>query len=296
MSVRRFIAPEVWVRLKSLSLRARRGGEGLGFGLHASKSRGAGLEFAQYRAYEPGDEPRQLDWKLYARSDRYFVREAERDSPLRLQILLDGTASMAQADAGRPEFSKFEAGKALCLCLAELAQHRGDGFAVTAVSGGGLSGLPTGTGPRHRDRLEHALGAWTCGGGWPGPAVLRPLWEQVPAHALLIVISDGFEPAVVELAERWAAARREVLFIQLLSVEERDFSLKGSLVLRDPETGEEKTVAAEAVREDYLRRFGAAQTALAARLAARGIPFASHVLDEPLDGPLWPLFGREARA
>ena len=82
-----FIPPDVRARLKGLALSARFATGGHGFGQHASRSRGAGLEFAQYRAYEPGDEPRQVDWKLYARSDRFFVREAERDSPLTAWIL-----------------------------------------------------------------------------------------------------------------------------------------------------------------------------------------------------------------
>ncbi len=77
-----FIPADVRARLRDLRLAARRASAATGFGQHHSRSRGAGLEFAQYRAYEPGDDPRQIDWKLYARSDRFFVREAERDSPL----------------------------------------------------------------------------------------------------------------------------------------------------------------------------------------------------------------------
>ena len=69
------------------------------------------MEFAQYRAYEPGDEPRQIDWKLYARSDKFFVREAERDSPLTAWVVLDATASMAQTDAARPGWSGINAVK-----------------------------------------------------------------------------------------------------------------------------------------------------------------------------------------
>ena len=84
--------------LRGLQLRPRRGRGGRGIGLHASAQQGEGLEFSQYRAYEPGDDPRQIDWKLHARSDRFFVREAERESPLTVWILIDTSASMAQAD------------------------------------------------------------------------------------------------------------------------------------------------------------------------------------------------------
>ena len=102
MSTVALIPADVRARLKNLRLRARHGAGGDGLGQHASRSRGAGLEFAQYRAYEPGDEPRRIDWKLYARSDRYFVRESERDSPLTIWLVIDASASMAQHDAARP--------------------------------------------------------------------------------------------------------------------------------------------------------------------------------------------------
>ena len=86
------IPADVRSRLQDLRLNARRAIGARGIGLHRSRSRGAGLEFAQYRAYEPGDEPRQIDWKLYARSDRFFVREAERESPLTAWLLVDASA------------------------------------------------------------------------------------------------------------------------------------------------------------------------------------------------------------
>ncbi len=85
------IPADVRSRLKALRLLPRRARGAHGIGQHASRSRGAGLEFAQYRAYEPGDELRQIDWKLYARSDRFFVREAERESPLAVWILIDAS-------------------------------------------------------------------------------------------------------------------------------------------------------------------------------------------------------------
>ena len=83
------IPPDLRARLAPLRLRMRRPAAAPGHGTHASRHRGAGLEFAQYRGYEPGDEPRHVDWKLYARSDRFFVREAERESPLTAWLLVD---------------------------------------------------------------------------------------------------------------------------------------------------------------------------------------------------------------
>ena len=86
-----FIPPQVRARLRELRLGSRKPAPGHGFGQHSSRSRGSGLEFAQYRAYEPGDEPRQIDWKLFARSDRYFVREAESEAALTLWLVVDAS-------------------------------------------------------------------------------------------------------------------------------------------------------------------------------------------------------------
>ena len=126
------IPPEVRARLPELRLGARRAVGDRGIGLHRSRSRGAGLEFAQYRAYEPGDEPRQIDWKLYARSDRFFVREAERESPLTVWLLVDASASMAQADRARPGYSRLDAARGIAACLADLALLQGDRFGLVA--------------------------------------------------------------------------------------------------------------------------------------------------------------------
>src|SRR5690606_26593840 len=99
---------------------------------------------AQYRAYEPGDEPRQVDWKLYARSDRYFVREAERDHPGR-----SGSAC------------------ALAACTVEIALRQGDRFGLASIGGDGVRVHAAGTGSRQRDRCLLALHALTASGRWP---------------------------------------------------------------------------------------------------------------------------------
>lgn len=290
------IPPEIRARLKELRLHTHYAAMGHGLGQHPSRSRGVGMEFAQYRPYEPGDEPRQIDWKLYARSDRFFVRESERDSPLSLWLVIDATASMAQADGDR---SKLDAACSLAACAAELALRQGDAFGLVALSAEGLTLVPAGIGPRHRDRIFLELARLKPGGRFPREAQLRPVWERVGASSLVLILSDGFDDALVELAERLAAARRQVLSIQLLTAEERDFPFTGGHVFRDPETGAEREVEAGAVREDFLVRFAQARQALARRLGASGIGHVEYVLDRPLDEPLRRFFsvrGSEARS
>lgn len=284
------IPPELRARLAPLRLRMRRPAAAPGHGTHASRHRGAGLEFAQYRAYEPGDEPRHVDWKLYARSDRFFVREAERESPLTAWLLVDATASMAQEDAARPGWSRLDAARVLAACTIELALRQGDRFGLVAVGGEGLQLVPAGSGPRHRDRCLLALQRLRAHGAWPPPERLRAVWEAIAADTLVLAFGDFLDEPAAALCERLAAARREVLAVQLLTVGERDFPFRGGHRFRDPETGEELLGDGAALRAGFLARFAAARAALGRRFDAAGIRHATHVLDEPLDTPLRALF------
>jgi uncharacterized protein (DUF58 family) len=282
---------DVRARLKSLRLLARRAVGAQGIGLHASRSRGAGLEFAQYRAYEPGDELRQVDWKLYARSDKFFVREAERESPLVVWLLVDASASMGQEDAARPGWSRLSAARALAACLIEVAMRQGDRIGLATLRDDGLRMVTPAASMRQRDALRHALHGLDARGPWPDDTRLRPLWERIRANDLVVLLSDLFDEGSVEMLARLSAARRDVVAIQLLTAEERDFPFQGGHRFRDPETGEELLGDGAAMREDFIARFAQAREALRARLDAAGVRHAAYVLDEPLDAPLQRLFG-----
>jgi len=284
------IPADVRARLKAFRLQARRISGAQGIGQHQSRSRGAGLEFAQYRAYEPGDEPRQIDWKLYARSDKFFVREAERDSPLIVWCLIDTTASMAQSDAARPEWSRLQAAKALTACVIELALKQGDRFGLIAVNDHGLVVVNAGSGTRHRDQCLLELHKLQAKGHWPSESQCRPIWERIGANTLVLLLSDDYDEACVSLAERLAVARREVLSVQILTAEERDFPFQGGHRFRDAETDTELLTDAAASREGFIEQFSAAKRTLAARFAASGINHVDYVLDQPLDTPLRKFF------
>lgn len=285
------IPAELRARLKGLRLMARRAASD-GIGQHVSRNRGDGLEFAQYRGYEPGDEPRRIDWKLYARSDRYYVRESERDSALTVWLLLDATASMGQADQAKPHVSKLDVAKTLAASVIELALRQGDRFGLIVVADGRMDMLPASGGTRQRDRCLLMLHAVQAVGVWPEETLLRPVWGRIAADHMTLLLSDSFDEGTVRLVERLAAARREVLSVQLLSEDEREFRFPGNRVFRDPETGSELRSDGEAARKGYLQAFGAARTALAQRYTAAGIRHVEAMLDRPLIEPLQALFGR----
>lgn len=285
------VTPELRARLRDLRLVPRRAAGAQGLGQHSSRSRGTGLEFAQYRAYAPGDEPRRVDWKLYARSDRYFVRESERDSPLDLWVLVDVSASMAQGDEADPSSSRLDAARTLAACVIELALRQGDRFGVAALSTQPLALIAADSGPRQRDRCVQALLSWRAAGRWPEPASLLPLWERIAPASLVVLLSDAFDEATAELAERLASARREVVVIQILTAEERDFPFRDSRCFVDVETETEVLADGPSARADYLQAFARAQQALRSRLAASGVRLATHVLDQSADIALRQLFG-----
>ena len=283
------IPAELRARLGQFRLAARRGVGGQGFGTHHSRSRGAGMEFAQYRAYEPGDALRQIDWKLYARSDKFFVREAERDSPLTVWAVIDATASMAQGDGARTGWSRLDVARALAACVIELALRQGDRFGLLMVGGAGVQMVTAGGGPRHRDRCMLSLHALRAQGQWPEQLQLRQVWERIGAGEMAVVFSDGFDEAAVSLLCRLASARRDVSLVQILTCEERDFPFRDGLRFVDPETGDQLLAGPDA-RGDFLARFAAARDALRAQLAGCGVRHAECFLDQPLEAPLRRLF------
>ena len=288
------IPPEIRSRLRRLTLTTRRDLGSGGFGMHPSRNKGAGLEFAQYRAYEPGDEPRRIDWKLFARSDKFFVREAEQESPVAVWMLIDASASMGQADRARPDWSRLDAAKLLALCVAELAQMQGDRFGWIALQSGALGVADPRGGRAQIDRLQIDFARLAAAGAFPDADTLAPLWERIGAHDLVLFLSDCFDEGGIALIERLAKAGREVLAVQLLTVEERDFPFDGGYRFLDQESGEALIGDGKALRETFLSRFAAARAALDARLDRAGIRHTAYVLDEAIDQPLQAFFGRGA--
>jgi len=281
---------EVRARLARLRIASRLRPNGQGLGLHAGRGRGAGLEFAQYRAYGQGDEPRHIDWKLYARSDRHFVRDATRDSPLTVWLVIDCSASMAQADPDCPARTRLDAARILAAGVAECAIAQGDSVGLITVGGAGSQGLPAAPGARHRDRLLLLLAALAADGRDGARTVPPLLSAQIAPDALVVVIGDGFDDALIEAGQRLAAARRDVRMIRLLTVGECRFPFAGSARFVDPESGRSRRVDTESARAGFLERFGESRRAQLRQLARHGVIAVEQVLDEAPDAALQTLF------
>lgn len=279
------LSPELLFALRNLPLAARQAAEGFLNGAHASRRHGAGMEFSQYRPYQPGDDLRRLDWRLAARSDRYYLRESEVDTSLVVNLVLDASASMNHRDDNG--LSKLDYARLLLAALAYLAQKQGDAVGLTILSPKGLQHYPARADTRQLPRLYHALETAEATGTFPDTATLAPLTAR-RQRALTVCVSDLYEEhgEIHHLLARLRATSGDVLLLHLVAGNELNFSHKGPVTLRDLETGQTIQLDADQQRASYQQqlRQWLRDTAQAAR--RQGLDYHQLSTAEPLDAAM----------
>ncbi len=287
--------PAVLAQVKDLRLVARTLVDGAVTGLHRQPRAGIGVELEQFRGYQPGDDPRRIDWRAHARSDRLIVRESPVERDVTVRLVVDATASMAYGDADAP-LDKLGYARMLAAALAFLALRQGDAVALHLVGDAGVD-LPPLRRRRALERLLFALQAMEAGGRWPswqrlGPRLLRPRRREV-----VIVISDLWE-AEAEIAAALAglrALRHEVVLLHLMGRDELEFGWSGDLLFEDLESGAVVAGSGGVLREGYLRRLGAWLQAWERRAAELGVTYSRVPLDRPLELALRDVLARRRR-
>lgn len=292
----RFLEPRTLARVKDLPLVARTVAEGFLHGVQPSHQRGVGIEFSQYRAYEPGDEPGRIDWKLYARSDRHFVREAERESEIGVWFVLDCSRSMAMRSENGA-WTRFEYALHLVATLSYIAQRQGDTVGLLAVGGEQRSYLPLAGGERHWHHLLKNLGELEAKGVFPGADSLVSALSPLQSAGLVFLISDFLQShrEWFDLARRASTPRNELAAIQLLCTDERTFPWRGPVRFEDMESGESLLVSGRQARESYLERLAAWQEALQRELGRYSISLATFDVDQPMDAAVYHYLLRRQR-
>jgi len=288
------LTPEYLHALQNLPLAARRAAEGLLHGAHLSRRKGAGMEFSQYRPYQPGDDLRRLDWRLAARSDRYYLRESEVDTSLVVHLVLDATASMNHQDDNG--LSKLHYGRLLCAALAYVATQQGDAVSLTVLHPGGLRHLPPRADARQLSRLYHALETTEAAGQFPDSATLAPLTAR-RQPALTICVSDLYEASgeIERLLTRLRAASGEVLLLHLMARNELDFTFKGAITFEDLETGQQLQLDASQQRRAWQQQLQQWLRDTAQRARSHGFDYDQLSTAEPLTGTLREFLRRRAR-
>lgn len=233
---RSFLDPNVVARLSALPLAARRPMLGSVSGRHASPHRGASVEFAEYRKYVPGDDLRRLDWRVYGRSDRFYVKEFEADTNLRLMLVVDTSGSM---DFGSVGVTKLEYARRLSATLGYLAIQQGDAVGVACVAEGVIENIPPKRNPAHLTTLYDTLERAAAKGETRLPQVLHELAETVRQRALVVILSDMFvEPPLLRDAfEHLRFRKHDVAVFHLLDPEELAFAFQRPTRFLDMEGG-----------------------------------------------------------
>lgn len=282
------VDPLTLASTRDLSWLSRHIADGVMLGMQHSQRRGAGLEFQQYRSYQPGDPIRHIDWKLFARSDRYYVREAEQESQMHVCFVLDTSASMAQPSFTVPGLTKLQYAKCWIASLCWMLNAQGDRFSLLALGDRGIRRVPEGQGEAHHHHIALELERLQASGHWPDEKQLEPVWSQFEAPCQAVLVSDFFERGneISNFAGRLHAAGRPCLPLQLLVEAELSFPFEGELQVRNPEVSGRTELNAQQQRADYLRAFAAAEKALSARFATWHCALTSAAIEQPLEHTL----------
>ncbi len=292
------IDPLTFSRIKDLPLVAKTIAQGFLHGFHNSAQRGTGVEFSQYRVYEPGDPLSRVDWKLFARSDRYFVREAERESDINVHLVLDASASMlmqsrqpkkSQANAGADSITKLDYGRYLLASIAYLAHQQGDAVGLMGISGKQVDFLPALNTQQHWQKLLLQLARITSGDAFPDIEVMINHIASVRQQGIVIVVSDFYErqQELTDFMQQLVSPRTDVIAVQLETHDEVEFSYTGQVRFEDRETGEHKLVNANQVKSDYLHARETFNHTLANQLQGQRIQLLRTTIEQPLDKVLY---------
>jgi uncharacterized protein (DUF58 family) len=229
--------PKVLMTIKNLPLLAKTVIDGFMNGFNKSTVKGPGLEFSQYRSYQPGDDLRWLDWRMYARSDRYYIRESEVETSISVRFLVDASASMNHSDG---TVKKIEYARFLAASLAYLANLQGDAVGLYVFKDGGLFSLASKPDPQHLQRLYHQLENIEPAGTFTKPVHYKELFAGAGRKEMLVFITDMYQPdnEITQLLDSLAALKHEIIVFQLMGQNELDFDFKGYSALEDLETGE----------------------------------------------------------
>lgn len=249
--LKRYLRPEVISRLGRTELVARLVVEGFLTGLHRSPYHGFSVEFAEYRPYLPGDPPRDVDWKVYGKTDRLYVKEYEEETNLKAYIMLDGSNSMGFTSG---EVTKFEYSKYLAASLCYLLLRQRDAVGLAVFREGMTSYLPPRSVPSYLYELLRRLPSSPQGRTQLGPA-LHSLAERVTKRGLVVVLSDLMDDPEEVLAglKHLRHRKHEVIVFHILDPAELSFPFQEPAVFRGMEGEGEVSLEPWHIREHYRR-------------------------------------------
>jgi uncharacterized protein (DUF58 family) len=288
----RFVDPRVLARIKDLELLARSVVDGFINGLHRAPFFGASIDFAEHRGYVPGDDIRRVDWRLYARTDKYFVKQYEADTNANFSVLLDTSKSMA---FGSGEVTKLEYGKFLAACLAYLSHRQRDRVGIVTFDQEVVSYVPASA--KHFNVLLHTLDRARAERPGRLLAMLNLIAEHFRRRSIVALISDLYEnpEELLDALKPYSYLGNDLVVFHVLDPAEIEFPYRDASRFQDLESGEEVPVVPDAFAEQYRRMIREHIEAIRSKCSDSRIDYVLLDTSKPLDEALFSYLGNRER-
>jgi uncharacterized protein (DUF58 family) len=277
-----FLQPSDLQKIANLQIFARQVVEGFCSGLHRSLHKGFSVEFKQHRPYVPGDEIRHIDWRVFGRSDRFYIREYEEETNLRATLILDRSGSMSYA--GPSGVSKFEYATRLAACLAQLMVQQQDSVGLVTFDTQIRRFIPPRSRVSHLKVLMDELQKGEVGGETELGQVFHDLVPKLHRRGLLVIVSDCFGdvPAFLKAMAHFRQAWHEILVFQIWDRDELEFPLRGWTQFECLErSGVKHLLDPASVRATYLANLAKFREELTRGCRRHRIDLAPFVTDRP---------------
>jgi uncharacterized protein (DUF58 family) len=280
----RFLDPAVLGRIGNLELLARTVVDGFLTGLHRSPYLGFSMDFAEHRPYMPGDDIRRIDWRLYARTDRHYIKLFEADTNANFSVLLDVSASMRY---GSHSLTKLDYARYLAACLSYFSSKQRDRVGLVTFDHEVVEYVPPSM--KHLDTILHTLDRAEAGRRGDLEAPLLKVTEMLGRKGILVVVSDFYDSPddVLSAVAPLRARGHDVIVFQVLDPDELDFPFEQAAGFEDLETGDQIPVIPGKLRDDYVELMRSHVEGLGKRFKDNRIDYTLLDTSKPLDMALF---------
>ncbi|MDZ4722573.1 MAG: DUF58 domain-containing protein [candidate division Zixibacteria bacterium] len=250
---RQYLQPGTVSKLKGLELRARMVVEGFIAGLHKSPYHGFSVEFAEHRQYMPGDAIKDIDWKVYAKTDRYYIKQYEEETNLKGYLLLDCSRSMAYSSG---DMSKFDYAGLLCGALSYMMLRQRDAVGLVTYDDKIRRYIPPRSKSGHLHLLLNDIANQRPSDKTDISSALHQMAERIKRRGLVVILSDLLdEPEkIISGLKHFRYNKHEIIVFHILDPRERDFNFGAEAIFKDMETGEEVTTLPFQIKKDFANQ------------------------------------------
>lgn len=267
------------IKINNLQIAAKIVSDQMLVGLHKSKRNGIGVEFDQYRHYEPGDDPKRIDWKLFARTQKHQIKESSTESPIIINFILDLSGSMNYEEN---KVSRLDYTKILMASLAYMGFRQNDFMNLYALKNGNLE-LLAAQGKQVFQKILYALENAKADGNLNLENFKFPEF-QTKNKELIVLISDflDIKNGFFDLVSKWAKPGKEILIYQILGKQETEFDFKGNFLFKDLETNQEIDLSSEIIKNRYLLKLERYLLETEEKLNLPNVHYLRYSIDQPI--------------